>query len=181
MSDQTHDPTTGHRAAPQVGQPATLGRRFVARLIDFILLGAFNGLVISALFLGSVSASGGVTTWPAGGSSGAEAIVTVLSTAVTLGYFTIMEATRGQTVGKMLLSLRTTGPQGGNPTMEQALKRNAWTAIGILGIVPFLEFLAGLLSLAAVVMIAVTINRDTATRHGWHDDFAGGTTVVRTG
>lgn len=181
MSDQTHDPTTGRRAASRVGQPADLGPRFVARLIDFILLGVFNGLVIGALVAGSVAATGSVAGWPAGGSSGADVLATLLSTAVTLGYFTIMEAQRGQTVGKMLLKLRTVGPHGGNPTLEQALRRNAWTAIGLLGIVPFLDLLAGLLSLAAVVMIAVTINKDTASRHGWHDDFAGGTTVVRVG
>jgi hypothetical protein len=65
--------------------------------------------------------------------------------------------------------------------MEQALKRNAFTAIGILGIVPFLGLVASLLMLAAVIMIAVTISNNTTTRHGWHDDFAGGTQVIRIG
>jgi hypothetical protein len=81
----------------------------------------------------------------------------------------------------MLLKLQTRGPDGGNPTFEQALKRNAFTAIGVLGIIPFMGFLAGLLSLAAVIMIAVTISNNTATRRGWHDDFAGGTQVVKIG
>ena len=59
---------------------------------------------------------------------------------------------RGQTVGKMAMSLRTEGPGGGNPTMEQAVKRNAWNA---LNAVPFVGWL---LSLLAVIYIAVTIN-----------------------
>jgi hypothetical protein len=32
-----------------------------------------------------------------------------------------------------------------------------------------------------VITIMVTINNDNTTRHGWHDNFAGGTTVVRVG
>jgi hypothetical protein len=81
----------------------------------------------------------------------------------------------------MLLKLKTQGPRGGNPSIEQALRRNAFTAIGILGITPYVGFLGSLLSLAAVITIMVTINNDNTTRHGWHDNFAGGTTVVRVG
>jgi hypothetical protein len=51
--------------------------------------------------------------------------------------------------------------------------------IGVLAIVPFLDFAARLLSLAAAVMVAVTVTRNTETRQGWHDELAGGTTVVR--
>ena len=65
--------------------------------------------------------------------------------------------------------------------MEEAFKRNAWVAIGILGAIPFLGFVASLLSLAAVITIAVTISNDRVARHGWHDNFAGGTTVFRVG
>jgi hypothetical protein len=65
--------------------------------------------------------------------------------------------------------------------MEEALKRNAWVALGILGVIPFLGFVGSLLSLVAVITIAVTISNDKMARHGWHDNFAGGTTVFRTG
>ena len=38
-----------------------------------------------------------------------------------------------------------------------------------------------LTELAAVIMIAVGINNDTVSRQAWHDNFAGGTRVVKIG
>jgi uncharacterized RDD family membrane protein YckC len=92
-----------------------------------------------------------------------------------------MEFSRGQTLGKMLVRLQTQGPGGGRPTLGQALKRNAFTAIPVLGVIPYFGVISGLLNLLAVITIAVTISRNRTTRRGWHDDFAGGTTVVRLG
>lgn len=168
-----------------IGQPAELMPRFLARLIDFILIGVVNGLLVSVFVIGALM-DGDVDsfgTWGMndGSAWAAGAVSSILSTAITLGYFALMEANRGQTVGKMLLKLETRGPDGGRPTMEQAIKRNAFTAIGLLGIIPVVGFLSGLLSLVAVIMIAVTINNNSATRRGWHDDFAGGTQVVKIG
>ena len=168
-----------------VGQPADLLPRFVARLIDFVLLGFVNALLVSVVVVGLIMGanSGAATGWGMNNGAGfaANAVSSVVSAAIALGYFALMESKRGQTLGKMIMKLETRGPDGGRPTMEQALRRNAFTAIGVLGIIPFFGFLAGLLSLAAVIMIAVTINKDTETRRGWHDDFAGGTTVVKIG
>lgn len=168
-----------------IGQPADLGPRFLARLVDYVLLAIVNGVLVSFVVVGMVMGSdaGSLTGWgmDSGVSWGASAVSSIFTAALTLGYFALMESSRGQTVGKMLLKLETRGPAGGRPTMEQAVRRNAFTAIGVLGIVPFFGFLAGLLSLAAVIMIAVTINKNTETRRGWHDDFAGGTTVVKIG
>jgi uncharacterized RDD family membrane protein YckC len=168
-----------------IGQPADLMPRFLARLIDYVLLAVVNGLLVSVVVIGLIlgSDAGSLTGWGVGNGTSwaANAVSSVLTAAISLGYFTFMESSRGQTIGKMLLKLQTRGPDGGNPTFEQALKRNAFTAIGVLGIIPFLGFLAGLLSLAAVIMIAVTISKNTATRRGWHDDFAGGTQVVKIG
>lgn len=168
-----------------VGQPADLWPRFAARLIDFVLLAIVNaflvGFIVVGVLLGSDANSLTGFGTNTGASFAASAVSTLITTAITLGYFTWMESSRGQTVGKMLLKLQTRGPAGGNPTVEQALRRNAFTAIGVLGVIPFFGFIASLLSLVAVVMIAVTISNDSTTRHGWHDNFAGGTTVVRIG
>lgn len=168
-----------------VGQPADLLPRFVARLIDFVLLGFVNALLVSVVVVGLIMGanSGAATGWGMDNGAGfaANAVSSVVTAAIYLAYFTLMETNRGQTLGKMIMKLETRGPDGGRPTMEQALRRNAFTAIGVLGAIPFLGLVAGLLSLAAVIMIAVTISKDTVTRHGWHDNFAGGTTVVRIG
>jgi RDD family len=177
-------PPASAQTRPVVG-PAGLGPRFVARLLDFVLLAVANSLLVGALlagaWLGSSTTGLGAWGFGTGASWAANALTTLASTAITLGYFVLMEHLTGQTVGKMVLRLETRGAAGGRPTVEEALRRNAWTAIGIIGVVPFLGWLGGVLSLVAVITIMVTINNDTASRQGWHDTFAGGTTVVQRG
>ena len=168
-----------------VGQPADLGPRFVARLLDFILLGVVSSTIGTLLVVGALLGSdvGLLSAWgvePAE-SYVANAASSAFSVVISLGYFALMESKLGQTLGKMLLRLQTRGRDGGRPTFGQALKRNAFTAIPILGIIPFLGFVSGLLSLLAVITIAATISSDTVTRRGWHDRLADGTTVVRVG
>ena len=131
-----------------VGQPADLMPRFLARLIDFVLLAVFNGVLVSFLVVGLMlgSDAGSLTGWgvPNGTEYAASAISTVATAVITLAYFTLMESSRGQTIGKMLLKLETRGPGGGRPTFEQALKRNAFTAINVLGLSVGMAMLAGL-------------------------------------
>jgi uncharacterized RDD family membrane protein YckC len=169
----------GPQPATGVGQPADLVTRFLAKLIDSVLLGVTYGLLVTFLLLGLVFGA------LVGGSSGgfiASAISTLVSTALFIGYFAYMESSQGQTVGKMLMKIEVRGPDGQYPTLEQALKRNAYLAIGLVGIIPILgTLLAPLLSLGATIAIAVTINSNTATRQGWHDLFADGTSVIKVG
>ncbi|MFZ5869347.1 MAG: RDD family protein [Actinomycetota bacterium] len=160
------------------GQPADLGMRFVARLVDFVLLGVVQGI----LFAGGTFLSAAVGFWPFGDAGAFRAMTGVLGSLVpaliALGYFTLMESARGQTVGKMLVRIQARGPDGATPTFEQALKRNLWTALGVIGVLPFVGgVLVALAQLAAVISIAVTISNSPA-RRGWHDDFAG-TSVTR--
>lgn len=178
MSDRTQPPPS------TTAVPADLAQRAVARLLDFILLAIVNAVIVNAVVAavaGTNVALFGGWGWGTGSSWAANAITTATTTTLSLAYFTLMETTLGQTVGKMLLKIETRGPTGGDPTVFQALKRNAFLAIGYLGIVPFLDLVSSLLSLVAVVAIAITINSDTTTRRGWHDRFAGGTMVVRVG
>jgi uncharacterized RDD family membrane protein YckC len=107
------------------------------------------------------------------GFGGTLFLYSIITAAVSVGYFAFMESNMGQTVGKMAMSLRTEGPGGAKPTMAEAVKRNAWYALSIV------PFLGGLLQLAAVIYIAVTIN-NSPSRIGAHDTFAGGTRVVKT-
>lgn len=176
-------PPQAHSAMGTVGQPGELLPRFLARLIDFILLAIVEGILSAIVFGIAFGANTGAFTGFGVGTGTTYAwgaVITIVNALITLAYFTIMESRRGQTVGKMLLKLETRGPGGGHPTTEQALRRNAFTAIGILGVIPFLGFVSSLLSLIAVITIAVTI-ANNSNRHGWHDDFAGGTTVYKIG
>ena len=87
-----------------------------------------------------------------------------------LGYFTLMESRKGQTLGKMLLKLQTQGPDGAIPTTEQALQAQRLGGARILGVIPVLGGLVGQprSSSLLVIAIAVTIN-SSPTKQGWHD------------
>ena len=170
------------QADSSVGQPAELLDRFLARLIDYVILFVFNMLVVGFLIIGVFMSSSAGMFGMGGGNFLASVVSSVLFAAIYLGYFAYLESSRGQTVGKMVMKLETRGPGGGRPTMEQALRRNAWVALGILGVIPVIGgVLGGLAQLAAMILIAVGISGDTAGRRGWHDTFAGGTQVVKIG
>lgn len=153
-------------------QGADIGIRFVARLIDHIILWIVTLIIIVPLVIGAMFSDLGSN--PFFGGFGAGAIVSgIVVAAIYIGYFAFLESSRGQTVGKMLMKLRTVGPDGGNPTFEQAVKRNLWYALGIFPI------LGGLAQLAAAVYIAVTVS-NSPTNQGWHDEFAATTQVLKT-
>jgi uncharacterized RDD family membrane protein YckC len=172
-------PGYGYGPPSGTGQPADVWMRFLARLIDFVLIGIVNAIITAVLIVGVLGASSatgyGVGT---GGGFAIGALSALITTALYLGYFVVMESQRGQTVGKMLLRLDTQGPEGGHPTVEQAFRRNAWLLLGLLGIVPLLGILGGLLELAATIAIGVTIS-SSPVNEGWHDRFAGGTKVLK--
>lgn len=144
------------------GTPAELGQRIGARLIDHIIVGVVTAVVIVPLAIGAAVA----------GQTGGTITTQILGAALIFGYFVLLEHLRGQTLGKMILNLRVVGPDGQNPDLMTAAKRNAWTLIGL---VPLIGWLG---SIAAVIFIIVTINQ-SPERRGWHDQFAGAQ-VVRT-
>jgi uncharacterized RDD family membrane protein YckC len=144
-----------------------------------VLIGIVYGIVFSVLVVGLIL---GAMSGVSGSGYISGVLSSVILTGLLVGYYAFMESTRGQTVGKMLMKIEVRGPDGQRPTMEQAVKRNAYLAIGLIGIVPIIGTpLAPLLSLGATIAIAVTINSNTATRQGWHDMFADGTSVIKIG
>ena len=162
-----------------VPRPGELLDRFLARLIDFVILIIPTGIlyaVLSAIFLNGF-------TYSVGEYLLFYLFYSIITVAIQLGYFAYFESSRGQTLGKQVMKLRTFAPDGAsNPTMEQAVRRNSWLAIGLLAIVPILgPIVSGLGSLAAVILIAVGINSDTVRRQHWFDKFAGGTQVMKVG
>jgi len=137
-------------------EPGGLGLRFAARLID--------GIIVNVVAFGIALAVGSLTNyWVTGLFSGLLMFV----------YFLAFESTQGWTPGKKLLGLTVHGPGGApKPDVQQAAIRNVWT---LLNIIPFI---GGLLTLVAVIVIAVTIN-SSPTKQGKHDELAGGTQVVK--
>ena len=141
---------------PPGGQPGGLGLRFAARLIDGIIVNIVA--FVLAFAIGALS-----NYWVTGLFSGLLMFI----------YFVAFETTQGWTPGKKLLGLSVHGPGGTpKPTAQQSAIRNVWT---LLNIVPFI---GGLLTLIAVIVIAVTIN-SSPTKQGKHDELAGGTQVVK--
>jgi uncharacterized RDD family membrane protein YckC len=137
-------------------EPGGLGLRFAARLID--------GIIVNVVAFGIALAIGSLTNyWVTGLFSGLLMFL----------YFLAFESTQGWTPGKKLLGLTVHGPGGApKPDVQQAAIRNVWT---LLNIIPFI---GGLLTLVAVIVIAVTIN-SSPTKQGKHDELAGGTQVVK--
>ncbi len=170
MSDREQDPRSTDDPGTEV--PADLVPRFLARLIDgvilwFVFMVLLMPIVFSLAFSGSFGYGGFF-----GGFSLSGIIIGIIWAAVIIGYFAFLESSRGQTVGKMIMKLKTKGPDGENPTFEMAVKRNLFNALSLIPII------GGLLSLAAVIYIAYTIN-ESPEKMGWHDVFAGGTRVVK--
>jgi uncharacterized RDD family membrane protein YckC len=160
-------------------RPGELLDRFLARLIDFVIL-IVVGLIINSVIIAAIFSTGGASGLGYGGSIGAYSVVSsILLAVIYLGYFTFMESNQGKTVGKMVMKLHVEGAAGGNPTLEEAAKRNIWLAYPILGVLPILGLIGSLLALVAIIMIAVQINSDPEHRP-WTDKFAG-TRVVKEG
>lgn len=142
-------------------QPVGPWPRFFARLIDGLVL--FFPIAIIGSVIGGGLVSSGVQGFIAG----------IVTTALTFGYFVFMETSRGQSVGKMALGFKVIGPDGGLPTSEQSMRRNAYV---LLSVIP--TAIGGFLAIIAAIVIGTTIANDPFKR-GWHDNFAGGTAVVR--
>ena len=129
-----------------------LAPRLAARAIDVLVIVAFD------LALGQAIGFG--WSWLA------------IGTAFVLLYFAGLDALAGATLGKAALGLRVVGPDGGRPTLRQAIRREAFT---LLGSIP----LAGpLLAVISWIWIIRTIRASDA-RQGAHDRLAGGTRVIR--
>jgi uncharacterized RDD family membrane protein YckC len=173
------------QASPPSGawasRPGELLDRFLARLIDHILLGIVNAILVSVVVVGLVLGTSGSGVFGYGDSLVANLVGAVLSTVVALGYFVFMETQQGKTLGKMVMKLHVEGATGAKPTVEESVKRNIWLALPLAGIVPVVGgLIAGLGQLVAVITIALGINSDTARRQPWTDKLAG-TQVIKEG
>jgi uncharacterized RDD family membrane protein YckC len=126
--------------------------RVAARAIDVLLVGAVDVLLGKQIGFGF--------DW------------LLISAAIVILYFALMDVYAGPTLGKFALGLRVIGPDGAEPSMAQAFTREAFT---VLGAIPFV---GPLLALACWAWITATI-RASPLRQGKHDVLAGGTRVVR--
>jgi uncharacterized RDD family membrane protein YckC len=135
-------------------------------IVSLIIVGQFMDAGAGLLGIGQDGSYAGVVT-------------PILVAAIYWGYFAVLESRTGWTLGKMLVGVQVRGPGGARPTVRAALTRNAFTAVGLLGLIPVVGgVLSGMAFLVGVAAIAVTI-AGSGTRQGWHDLAAGGTRVVK--
>ena len=145
---------------PPGTHPGTLGWRFLARLIDGVLV----GVVVVPLILLTQNISAAIVWLPG-----------LFAGLLTFVYFVGFEVYKGWTPGKRLLGMHVRGAAGAaKPTVRQSAIRNAFT---LLAVIPLI---GQWLALVAGLVIAVTIYSST-TKQGQHDTFAGGTQVVKNG
>jgi len=85
------------------GPRAGVGTRFVAALIDGILLGVVS--VVLSIVVGNNGGRG-------------------LGTLLTLGYFAYYEGTRGQTIGKQVMNIRVVKTNGDEMTIGDGVVRS---------------------------------------------------------
>lgn len=146
---------------PGVGAYGSLLKRFGARILDGLIIGIPVAIIFAVL----------------PGLSTGSFLYGVVSSALYFGYFVFLETSRGATLGKEVLGMRVAGENGQSPVgVEASAIRNCWMLIGVLSGIPFVGFLAGLASLAAIITIAVTISSDPRNQ-GLHDRL-GGTLVL---
>jgi uncharacterized RDD family membrane protein YckC len=146
---------------PPGGGYGGLGKRFGARLIDYLLVGIPVTIVVALL--------PGI---PVGGL-----ISNVVVAAAVFVYFLFLETSQGATFGKQWLKMAVTDESGGSPiSMDASMRRNWWVLLGALQGIAVIGLLASLASLAIVIIIAVTISSD-GRNQGWHDKL-GSTLVV---
>ncbi|MGY2062601.1 RDD family protein, partial [Nocardia gipuzkoensis] len=146
----------GQPGLPPGTVPGDLGMRFLARLIDGLIVNVPIGIIF--FFLGR--------------GFGMQLVEGIVATIATVAYFVLMETSQGATLGKKILGLRVLAPGGGQLDQATSLKRNLWVAAQIV------PCIGSLVSLGLAIYIAVTISQDP-NGQGWHDKFAGGTQVVK--
>lgn len=136
---------------------AGIGTRFVARLLDAVIIGLPASLVLAVAGLPAPTIGlGGTEVWM-------RSAVTGL---LWFTYYVAFESRTGWTVGKRLLGIRVAETGGDAPGIAASATRNSWI---LLGLVPWV---GGIAMLAAVIAIAVTISSGEDTR-GLHDRLAG--------
>lgn len=111
-----------------------VGRRFVAVLVDSILLGIVFG-VIGALF-GQFQASGGSV------SVSLTGVPAVLTFVIFFLYFIVLEAALGATLGKLLLGIRVVNVDGSRISWGASILRNI---LRIIDALPFAYILGAIL------------------------------------
>jgi uncharacterized RDD family membrane protein YckC len=180
-------PTVGWAAPPPVnevpGAPglafADTGSRFVAYIIDSIILAILGGIIGAALGSGTtavVQTANGVSSYS--GVTGAA--FTVAVTILSLLYFVFFwTGGRRATLGQRVFNLQVGNAFDGHGlTLEQAVRRWLGLAyfVGLFALIPNLYGIASLVQFLWVIVLLIT-TATSPTKQGLHDRFANSAVV----
>lgn len=136
---------------PFIGQYAGFWMRFWAYLLDLIVIGSINRMIINPIFR--------AMDVPLAGE-GIFSAISILNAIVFYLYFVLMTKYFGQTLGKMVFGLK---------VVELSGERLSW------GTVLFREWIGRFIS--ATIMVLYVVVAFTQKKQGLHDIFAD-TTVI---
>jgi uncharacterized RDD family membrane protein YckC len=140
IADRREGPWRLEDPPPSAEEPATSAMRpnarFLPRTVAFVVDLVVLGLLDGALFLTTTAAVGVAAALRDGSSAAAGDLVEALFTAgqigLFLGYFGLLHAGPGQTLGKALVGLRVVGSDGRDLALHQSLLRAAAYAFSAL-------------------------------------------------
>ncbi len=190
-------PSYGAPTGPGGGlEFAGVGGRFVAWLLDGVLLGVVGAVISWVMFL-VVVGTGDWTTFFLNGSSATggtilddgfigrvfivSLVVGIITTGINLAYFVLQWSSRARaTFGMRLLGLELGNAADGR-TLDRGQAFKRWLAMGewasLLAIVPAIGGLVSLAQLAWYLVLMIT-TANNPRRQGLHDQYAG-TAVVQ--
>lgn len=187
--------TTSYAAARPIFEACGRRRRFVAALLDSLVLAVVGAVIGGAMFFAMVDSPGslfieqpnGTVAWRAGAEeevNRAIVTITLVMTAMAAVYFVAFHAMTGQTPGKGMLGVKVVDIHTGEaPNLGTSLLRyGVYAAPGLVGMGmsyagPPWESFALVVNLAWLVIVGWIVFEKT--RRGLHDIVAE-TAVVRT-
>ncbi len=141
--------------APKPEEAEVIGNRILGAIIDLVAGNVVGFFVALAVGLLAVFVTGSF-------AAGSMALVYLVGGLAVLGYFVVMEATQGQTIGKMMMGVRVVRADDGEQiTWGQAIGRNV------------LRFVDGIMLYLVGFMVAMS--NPMRQRVG---DMAAGTVVI---
>jgi uncharacterized RDD family membrane protein YckC len=141
---------------------ATIGQRFLARLLDLVIFGAMY-VVLFVLGVGGLGASVDPQTGQAS-AAGAAALFGTIALAAVLGllYEVVLIALKGQTVGKMALGIAVVrSADGGVP---------GWGPSTVRWLIPLVG--AFVCYVGAILVYLSPLFDSSGRMQGWHDKAA---------
>lgn len=146
------------------GQPASVGKRVGAYVIDLIGIA-----IIVALLFSIISLSTGVVD-PANVQDGTVARTygsTLVMSALMLAYFVLFEASSGQTIAKRLLRIKVVSADGSPLTLSAAFKRRVLFFVG-----PLIPIIGSMINFLVPLAALITAIQDEPAHRGFHDKWA---------